>query len=238
MVKRSISALEAGTSSTKSATPQRKKLCRSEHEGPSLDSKSVTILAGKSEKPFYVSEDVICSSSVFFIYALKKDWLEGKERTVKLPTVSATLMHIYLKWLYSGTFFFRARNPWRTWAACYEFGDFLQDTDFKDSVIDLAIELMEERKEVPYGFADVIYRFSIDGSPHRRFAVDVAQNFLDEEEFEDDWTPQEFEDDLLITMKAYFPMTLEELFKGRGCTYHEHSTYHEACYQDNAVFKF
>ncbi|KAF2659989.1 hypothetical protein K491DRAFT_675028 [Lophiostoma macrostomum CBS 122681] len=239
--KRPHSAVDNRKSSTKDtpAPPPRKKLCRSEHEGPSLNSQSITILAGYIAQPFYIAEDMLRSSSIFFKIALKQEWLEGTERTIKLPTIKPTVVQIYLKWLYSGAFYFPTHPFWRTWQACYSFGDYVQDTGFKDACIDALTERMVEKKgKVSYDLAHTVYPLTIEGSPHRRFVLDWALYFQDLTRFKGMNAPEEFLEDMLVSMRPDVKWTVKEFFRDAGCKYHEHKQSGEKCYEEKAVCKF
>ncbi|KAF1946600.1 hypothetical protein EJ02DRAFT_430537 [Clathrospora elynae] len=74
-----------------------------------LESTMVEIVVGEDEvsKPFFVHEELITTRSRFFQKALRKygrdediQWLEGKERVVKLPDDDAEIFAAYVQLLY------------------------------------------------------------------------------------------------------------------------------------------
>lgn len=60
----------------------------------------VTLLVGPEEQKFVVYGHLIVMSSEFFKAALKKEWIEGQTRTVKLPEESPKTMACYLDFVY------------------------------------------------------------------------------------------------------------------------------------------
>lgn len=248
MAKRSFSTLEAGTSSTKSpsGTPQRKKLCRPIRGGPRLGSNIITILAGDNEKAIPVHESALRSTSLFFNAALSHNWKERSERTIKLPTVFPAIVAVYVKWLYYGLFFLPTKDFNEVWALLYEFGDYIQDTCFKDAAIDALIEQMIEKNSMPRDLACFIYPFSTDGSPHRKLAIDctlhlsndpTTRALIDRSRITGLDLPEDFVNDILILWRPAVRMSVAQLFGGNDCRYHAHAG-HEMCYKDRSVYKF
>ncbi|KAK4894758.1 hypothetical protein LTR27_007146 [Elasticomyces elasticus] len=61
---------------------------------------TLTVLVGAEETSFTVHQDHICRASDFFKKACSGDWLESKERTVRLADVDAAMFQIYVEGLY------------------------------------------------------------------------------------------------------------------------------------------
>jgi hypothetical protein len=68
------------------------------------------------------------------------------------------------------------KRTWTCWGVAYDMGDFLQDSDFKDAVIDGSIEKMVLYNECPFLLAQWIYDKSPIISAHRKLAVDTFVN--------------------------------------------------------------
>ncbi|KAK1090346.1 hypothetical protein LTR48_008467, partial [Friedmanniomyces endolithicus] len=62
---------------------------------------TITILAGIRETLFEVHKDIICRHSDFFVASCSEAWAEGKEGTVKLPTVESATVKLYIHWAYT-----------------------------------------------------------------------------------------------------------------------------------------
>ena len=62
---------------------------------------TITILAGSDEVPFTVHKDVICAKSDFFIAACSGNWRENEDGVVRLPTVEARVVKLYIHWCYA-----------------------------------------------------------------------------------------------------------------------------------------
>ncbi|KAK5679360.1 hypothetical protein LTS10_008175 [Elasticomyces elasticus] len=63
-------------------------------------SATLTILVGPEETSFTVHQDRLCSTSEFFKKACTGEWLESKERVIRLADVDATIFQIYVEGLY------------------------------------------------------------------------------------------------------------------------------------------
>ncbi|KAF2874076.1 hypothetical protein BDV95DRAFT_565353 [Massariosphaeria phaeospora] len=172
--------------------PPAKKLRRSAEDGPCFSTSVITVRVGKPEQLFTIHESLLRSSSFFFDSALKDGWKENEQKAISLPSVIPEIFTVYVKWLYTGQFFLtrdgddrvvkddatgkilkRNSTEWWRWKACYELADFIQDSDFKDACVDVALELM---KSIGYcmQMGNLIYHLSVEGSPARKFAVDIA----------------------------------------------------------------
>ncbi|KAK5691953.1 hypothetical protein LTR97_011124 [Elasticomyces elasticus] len=58
------------------------------------------VLIGPEVSPFTVHQDFLCRTSDFFKKARTGDWVESKERTVRLAHVEAAIFQIYVEALY------------------------------------------------------------------------------------------------------------------------------------------
>jgi hypothetical protein len=56
----------------------------------------VSILTGEEEQQFTVHKDSICAKSKFFKAACSERWIEGKQKVVKLPDVTARDFQTYV----------------------------------------------------------------------------------------------------------------------------------------------
>ncbi|KAK5728055.1 hypothetical protein LTR17_012252 [Elasticomyces elasticus] len=63
----------------------------------------ITVLVGAEESRFIVHKDAICAKSPFFNAACGREWIEGQEKTVRLPEQDAGAFKVYLRWVYSDT---------------------------------------------------------------------------------------------------------------------------------------
>ncbi|KAK4950312.1 hypothetical protein LTR10_011293 [Elasticomyces elasticus] len=61
---------------------------------------TLTILVGPEETSFTVHQDRLCSTSEYFKKACTGEWLESKERVLRLADVDATIFQIYVEGLY------------------------------------------------------------------------------------------------------------------------------------------
>lgn len=113
---------------------------------------TIIVLVGPGEARFTVHQDLICRNSEFFAEACSGDWIEARERIVRLPT-DARLFQIYVEGLYCPNTNIYAdmvdtlhstagpadqvykhdvvHELCRLWVL----GDFLQNTRFSDAVL-------------------------------------------------------------------------------------------------------
>lgn len=202
---------------------------------------------------FFAHEAIVSDSSGFFKKALEDDWAEGATRTVNLPDVCPSSFPIYVDWLYTGRFCLSAQHDmrpredgaindkeWGRWALCLELGDFLQDTSFKDALIDIAIEKMSYDDTYSLDVPNDIYRLTKADSPYRRLTLDIAVSMWDEEDFSgsiDQGYPIDFTADLLSAMgkkirEGVVNKSPREFFENvNACKYHEHTLTKTLCYK-------
>jgi hypothetical protein len=227
-----------------------------------LDSEPITIVVGEDKKKYFVHESHIRSSSEFFDRAMNGDWKEKATRVIDLPEIDPSTFSVYVKWLYSGQFFITGADDlflynddagnlhdeeWTKWSASYKLGSYLMDGDFRDALIDMAIEKVREQEVYFYNnLHNDIYAYSTQGSNHRKLALDVTLH---------SWTDSEFR---LVAQNAHEVDFLTDLVAALGpklhieytrtwesfskdidtCRYHEHTVLGEGklCYKDRRKF--
>ncbi|KAK4927479.1 hypothetical protein LTR49_005619 [Elasticomyces elasticus] len=59
-----------------------------------------TILAGAEESPSIIHKDRLCQSSDFLTAACSREWKEGKEKTIRIPTIESTTFELYTEWVH------------------------------------------------------------------------------------------------------------------------------------------
>ncbi|KAF2874077.1 hypothetical protein BDV95DRAFT_487789 [Massariosphaeria phaeospora] len=218
----------------------------------------VTVGEGKKKEEFYLHEAHLRSSSDFFQKALSTDWKEGSTGTVELAGSKPQAFEAYVKWLYTGRIHIMEENDrggrnqngvmmdteFTKIMECYALGDFLQDLDFKDAVVDACAEKMASDDVSFIGLGQMIYPRSLAKSPHRKFAVDTALHTWDLKSFSPihrEKDPSEFLLDLLAavaqsmrtggqdnkTSKVFFASLTP-------CEYHEHTLQGKPCYSEKS----
>ncbi|KAK3079201.1 hypothetical protein LTS18_005489 [Coniosporium uncinatum] len=145
-----------------------------------LTSESIKVLVGKDETPFIVQKSTLCASSDFFAAALKPEWKEAKERTIRLPEQSVETFEIYLQWLNSGNIATQQDEKAKHYKEylqlihAYALGDTLQDTAFVDALTDCFIAKAVKTSVCP-GLETIgsLYKHTPDKSPARKLMVDM-----------------------------------------------------------------
>jgi hypothetical protein len=149
----------------------------------------VTLFVGPDEQKLLVHESCIIRNSDFFKAAMKKEWIEGQTRTVKLPDEHCMDTFIqYLNFTYHGKLPTEAitllvgptfiGDPYIYLAKTYVLGERMLDRSVQHAVIREIIRLTtikghESRARFP-GSAPITiaYEGTSTGSPIRRLLVD------------------------------------------------------------------
>lgn len=222
--------------------------------GRSIKSAPITVRVGSESETFFVHEHLLCTNSMFFARALKKEWAEGEARQVDLPDVDPDTFEIWAKWLYTGRLCYAATNrdedfsiwlpkEWVRWAKIYALGDFLQDTDLKDAAIDAHVENMLELDGYCPILAKWVYPYSSARSAHRKLAVDlfVATWVQEDLVLRKASCPTDFSYDVLNSLGPRLSnrvgtMKVSEFFRGADrCKYHDHGE-EKPCYRTRPTF--
>lgn len=213
----------------------------------SFKAPTVKVLVGPDKEEFLIHESVIAKPGTFFETALKKEWIEGKERTVELLEDDPDVFELYTQWVYTGKIFCKSTSGihspttsqnFDTIIDLYLLGQKLLDRVFQDRVIDALLATTHDMrgKETQTrwfpvgGTVDRLYLGTIKGCPMRRLLVDIYIQHGQEK-----WMTgysqmdAEFLGDLGI---AFFKTRadpqilrkLDVLDKDPKCAYHHHGT--------------
>jgi hypothetical protein len=187
--------------------------------------------------------------------ALSGNWKEKEENTVKLPDHEPEDFGIYAKWLYAGRIFmsksgdiYKTKNKqtgetiknsleYSRWGRLYMLGDFLQDIDFKDAIVDAMIDLIILDNSWPSNLSSKVYPYSTMASPHRKFVVDVFSRSTEKnlDNMRNNDLPSGFLVDLILaknSKKDDKNATNETWLKPKNaCDYHEHTMSGFPCYK-------
>ena len=217
-----------------------------------MGTKVIAVRVGAEPKhtDFSVHENLIRLSSPFFEAALSRDWKESQEKIVKLPGCNAHAFRIYVQWLYTGQLHtklqFNHTSPndgqweWANLVKAYLLGDYLQDIDFKDTIMDAMIdwanEATRECSDAPPHSSVEVYQHTRDGSPLRKVTLDfttwrLTNNFpvsMNEYQFPSDFLTAVVTSltERIRTGKVVRPNFMDKKY----CYYHCHGD--RACYKD------
>lgn len=165
--------------------------------------KVITIIVGMKEaqQTFVLHETLLRQSSAFFNNALKDEWKEAQERSVKLPDIEPSEFTVFAKFILTGMLFVRSdediaiirekkwdsaaeKGRYATFTAIFDLvklANFLQAPDFQDVIIDVFIESILDYRLLmghPFTFAsprmNLVYEHSSSGSLIRTFFLDVC----------------------------------------------------------------
>ncbi|KAE9974747.1 hypothetical protein Vi05172_g6607 [Venturia inaequalis] len=160
---------------------------------PEVSSQTVNIDYGVT-RTFSVYEDLFRAQSPFFEAALGRDFIEAKDRVVKLPEHTPEAFDVYLRWTYSYRIFIPGmigctdsgndmktvncteteRNVFSIICRAYILGDVLQDSQFKDALMDALIEQTKECASWPTEEVKYVYGNTMSDAPIRCLLVSMA----------------------------------------------------------------
>ncbi|KAK3642087.1 hypothetical protein LTR56_010958 [Elasticomyces elasticus] len=168
--------------------------CRAEpSQAPNVRSGTVELIIGPAATSITVHEGVLRLRSHFFDAALNKCWKEGSLGKVVLPEEQPDTITTYIQYLYSGKIYIEETKTrdglsesdnlpeYPILAELYVFGERVQDTTFKNSVMDaMAARVCEPSvdDETDNSFpvtsaVDIVYKGTVAGSKARQFMVDM-----------------------------------------------------------------
>jgi hypothetical protein len=211
-----------------------------------LGGRIVSLDVGPHPEIYAVHEDLLCEHSPFFQAAVKEEWREPHDR-IPLPHDDPDVVCLYLHWTYAGRILSRksdstneeSDNEINFLVDAFIFGEKVQDSRFKDAVIDAAIKstLSSDMDGVPC-FPGVMavnraYKGTPPGSPLRRLMIDLwARHGRDTWERED--LNGEFLTELVGELLASRDTPLDSHptdGKTSTCSYHHHGGDHP-CYNE------
>jgi hypothetical protein len=227
----------------------------------SMGTKIITVRVGieGKQQDFTVHETLVRQASPFFENALSHEWTESQSRIVNLPTMRAEDFHLYVQCIYTGRLYARPSDrktpfeanhaEFKRLANAYVLGDYLQDTAFRDTIIDAILECaVEGPLSIMYsGCASTLYLETQEGCPLRKLLIDITvwlqrKDVL--EILEETGVPQpvDFLRGVIIGLHDRFQGANRETDKNDGiahfnairgtCHYHCHGE--EKCYKERA----
>lgn len=130
----------------------------------------ITILVGtgKARETFVLHEALLRQNSDFFENALKREWKEAEERTVKLPEIEPRQFAVFAKFLLTGLVFIRPggdilkmrenktekdrrssfASSFRSFMEMLTLARFLQSSHYQDAALDILIESLDEYRRL------------------------------------------------------------------------------------------
>ena len=192
---------------------------------------------GEAQRTFIVYKNVLCAGSHFFKGSCR--WQEHENATVRLPKEDPKITKIYLEWLVTGYLseYFKISLPitendlhrFHTLAAnLYVFGDFVQDLDFKNSLVNETLIIADCTKAFSFEIISLVYNKTPVNSLYRRLVVDLWIIFAmrNAEKYANDLSK-----DFLVDVVIRMPIFLGHLhrsppklatFNAELYQYHEH----------------
>jgi hypothetical protein len=145
---------------------------------------AVSLHVGPTEHVVLAHSSHTARNSDFFKAALKKEWIEGQTRVIKLPEERPDVVSHYLNYTYSKalpsvsnpdfttTPNFETDQYYELLAELYVLGERLQDQSIRTAVIESSVDSWEYLISIKEP-ANIIHRGTTAGSPARRLVVDL-----------------------------------------------------------------
>nr|WNZ75802.1 hypothetical protein [Trichoderma harzianum] len=219
-----------------------------------LRGRALTVTVGSTDPvTFSVHEHLICRTSDYFKAAMKAHWETSTSGSIALKEEDPEAFEIYLHWLYFESLPVQNDSPglegnteYIQLAKAYTLGEFLQDVDFKDAVLDVI--LIKTRSKASDGQTwfpiGPVIRYIYEGTPEssaaRRLLVDLYTyhghgDWLKKWAAKDD-LPKQFLLDLAIAALTKRSCPSVFLAKEKGaCEYHEHQPDPSNCYLNSSA---
>jgi len=147
----------------------------------------IDIYVGPEKECFRLYRPLIVNSSDYFKKALKHEFRESETRRFDLVEDDADTFAIYAHWVIWKELAVKldksetgenGRTEFQQLAYAYVLGDKLQDTRFRNSIIDALIAKRESEKLLPGSSTiDYVYMNTAESSKLRKFMVDVWVRF-------------------------------------------------------------
>lgn len=184
---------------------------------------------------------------------MKTHWETSTSGSIALDEEDPEIFEIYMHWLYFETLPVRNDSPgpegnieYVQLSKAYVLGEFLQDINFKDAVLDaMIVKSSSEASDGQMWFpGGSVIRYIYEGTPEssaaRRLLVDMYTYHGDgdwlKEEAND--PPKQFLLDLAIAVLTKRSRPFKSLGSGKGgCEYHEHQPDPNNCYKNCSASK-
>jgi hypothetical protein len=148
----------------------------------------VTLLVGEDEQTMIVHSSQLTRDSEFFTAAMKKEWVEGQTRVIRLPEERPATMAHYLSFLHSGRLFAEEittldkgpiKHCYSLLASLYVCGERYLNRRLQSAIIVQMFRLTRIPGKNSRHFypsrttVNTVYRGTPEGSPGRRLLVDL-----------------------------------------------------------------
>ena len=202
----------------------------------------IVFLVGRyAPERYSIHERLISPRSEFVRLALRGEWKEAQERTIKLPEDDPAIFSVYQQWLYGGlirtccgnSFSRCADDEYETLVKAYILGEKFMDNDFKDAAIDAIVDKLSSIRRFDTRLTTLVFNNTPSESPLRRLWMDVYYHFGSFEWLDADLVGSPINADFMVEFSRHqmkfrtgsgsFELTRSEMIF-LSCTYHEHGT--------------
>lgn len=146
----------------------------------------IVVLVGRAEERFTVHKEIICAKSKFFKAACTERWLEGQQKTIRLPEVIPQIFQYYVDWVYTNNISKDGLpGSHQPCIRMYLLGTYLNDVKFQNKSMELIVALNDKlvNTHPGIGSAQLIWENTTPDSLLRKWFVDniaqkVSSDFL------------------------------------------------------------
>lgn len=171
----------------------------------------VILLVGPQERKMVVHSPQITAHSEFFAAALKKEWIEGQAREIKLPEEEPEIVAYYIESVYFGklpTDIYTTTSPglekelgYKLLAEMYVLAERMLDSRCRNRLLQEVLRLRDlkcktgDRWNPTHVPINIIYQGTAPGSPARRLLLDIHAK-----QAREDWYPEDVHVDPVFLM--------------------------------------
>ena len=171
----------------------------------------VVLLVGSQERKMIVHSPQITAHSEFFAASLKKEWIEGQARDIKLPEEEPEIMAYDIEFVYFSklpTDIYTTTSPglekefgYKLLAELYVLAERMLDSKCRNRVLQEILRLRDLKCKTNVKWnptcvpINIIYQGTTPGSPARRLLVDIHVS-----DAREDWYPEDVHVDPVFLM--------------------------------------
>lgn len=108
----------------------------------------IVVLVGRAEERFTIHKEIICARSKFSRAACTERWLEGQQKTVRLPEISQVAFQHYVDWIYTNDLALQdITQGFLPSVMLYLLGSYLDDMKFRNKSMELLVAVDDKLVE-------------------------------------------------------------------------------------------
>lgn len=133
---------------------------------------------GPDQEVFTIHKNLLCNTAPYFKAALNGSFIEAQEQSIEMPEDDPTMFECFQVWIYTGSIVGanETKNDVETsiLVKVYTFAERLDIVDLQNVAMNLLIDRIFDRSEIPIELIPFIYEHTCENSALRRMIVDIS----------------------------------------------------------------